>query len=107
MIIKKGTFILLIIFPLLLLQITEKVYQDNNKYFVVLGLIYFIILFVNTALMFFLGKGTQLITNLTLEQALKNDNIRKYKRINTILAWIFTVIVFVLIVITAWFIKVW
>ena len=106
MIIKKGTFILLIIFPLLLLQITEKVYQDN-KYFVLLGLIYFIILFVNTALMFFLGKGTQLITNLTLEQALKNDNIRKYKRINTILAWIFTVIVFVLIVITLIFIKVW
>ena len=106
MIIKKGTFILLIIFPLLLVQITEKVCQDN-KYFVVLGLIYFIILFINTALMFFLGKGTQLITNLTLEQSLKDENIRKYKRINTILAWIFTVIVFVLIVITAWFIKVW
>ena len=106
MVIKKRTFILLIIFPLLLLQIIEKVYQDN-KYFVLLGLIYFIILFVNTALMFFLGKGTQLITNLTLEQALKNDNIRKYKRINTILAWIFTVIVFVLIVITVLFIKVW
>ena len=106
MIIKKGTFILLIIFPLLLLQITEKVYQDN-KYFVLLGLIYFIILFVNTALMFFLGKGTQFITNLTLEQSLKDENIRKYKRINTTLAWIFTVIVFVLIVITLIFIKVW